>query len=75
MVDRWAILEAYHWFFVYYHGGQGSRSYQRLCRIQRWYRPHLLHTGYHDLSEPAREIFHKLEWLVLGSEDDGLWLV
>ena len=37
--DRWDIVEGHYWFYVDWHGGQGSYFYQRLCRIRSYYKP------------------------------------
>ena len=58
MFDRFAICQAYYCYFVLYHGGQGSREYQRLSKMTGYFKPGLGGGDNPDnLEEDAREIF------------------
>lgn len=37
--DRLAIIQAYYWYFTHYHSGMWSKEYQRLCKMQQYYKP------------------------------------
>ena len=58
--DRLDILAAYWLYLSQYHEGQWSRSYERLCRLQRRFTPSPLWRGPRDLPANAREIYRQL---------------
>lgn len=39
MMDRYAIVEGFYWYFVDYHSGKWSVGYRRLCKMQRYFKP------------------------------------
>ena len=63
--DRFDIVEAHYAFCSDYHEGQGSKKYQRLCRISDpngriQLRVSPLWGGYSSLSENGKEIYLQL---------------
>jgi len=66
--DRYDIAEAYYLFFVDYHEGGGSKKYQRLSRMSRYFKPSPL-LSVETLTENGREIYDELagnEEVVMG---------
>ena len=57
--DRFDIAEAYYLFFCHYHEGGGSKKYQRLSRMSRYFRPSPL-LSVESLTENGREIYEAL---------------
>lgn len=57
--DRFDIAEAYYLYFCDYHGGQGSKEYQRLSRMGRYFRPRPS-LSYETLSENGQAIYDNL---------------
>lgn len=54
--DRWDICEAWYLALTHCHGGQWSREYARLCRLERYFKPGAcFNVG--SLSENARAIY------------------
>jgi len=58
--NRLDILTAYWLFLSQYHGGQGSRDYQRLSWILSVFSPSPMWSRPRDLPENAREIYRAL---------------
>ena len=56
--DRFDIVEAHYLYCRDWHGGQWSKLYLRLCRIQRYFRPNDL--CYDTLSDNGREVYDRL---------------
>ena len=56
MFDRFDITEAWYLALSHCHGGQWSREYARLCRMQKYFRPSPL-LSVETLSDNAREIY------------------
>jgi len=54
--DRFDICEAWYLALMHCHGGQWSREYERLCRLQRFFRPSPL-LSVESLSDNARAIY------------------
>jgi len=54
--DRFDILEAYYLALEHCHGGQWSREYGRLCRMQAYFKPRQS-LSVESLNENAREIY------------------
>lgn len=48
-MDRFAIADTYYWWLLEHHGGQGSREYQRLSKLTRYYKPGPLSRGPEDV--------------------------
>lgn len=59
--DRFDIVEAHYAFCCDWHGGQWSSLYERLCRIQRYYRPSPMWKGYASLTDNGKEIYDRLK--------------
>lgn len=59
MFDRNDIVEAYYLFFCDYHEGQGSRKYERLSRMTRYYKPRMS-LSLDTLSPNAKDIYQGL---------------
>ena len=59
--DRFDIVDAYYWWHVDHHAGQGPDSYARLCRIGGYYSPSIL-AGFQrgPATENAQEIYADL---------------
>lgn len=75
--DRFAIVDAYYWYFTHYHNGMHSPEYARLCKMQRYYKPSSLAsmpssvesaTIYNQLQE--RNGYKPTGWMVLPDEDN-----
>ena len=58
--DRFDIVQAYYTFYVNYHGGQASKDYARLCRIQKYFRPSPSFSGVDSLSDNGLMIYQNL---------------
>lgn len=58
--DRWDIIEGHYWFYVDWHGGQGSYFYERLSRIRSYYKPSRYHSGYGDLRPAGQAVYDEL---------------
>ena len=58
--DRFDICSAYWLFLGQYHGGQGSREYERLSRLLAHFSPSPLWRQPRDLPENARAIYRDL---------------
>jgi hypothetical protein len=54
--DRFDIVEAYWCYFVEWHGGQNSREYIRLSKMDRYFKPRP-NLSSETLEENAREIY------------------
>lgn len=54
--DRFDICEAYYLALCHCHGGQWSREYARLCRLNTYFKPSPL-LSVESLSENARIIY------------------
>ena len=54
--DRFDICEAYFLALSHCHGGQWSREYARLCRLQTYFKPSI-GLSVESLNENAREIY------------------
>ena len=59
--DRFDVVEAHYAFCSDWHSGQFSDLYQRLCRIQRYFKPGLLWRGYQSLSDNGKAIYDQLQ--------------
>lgn len=57
--DRFDIVEAYYLWLCDNHEGQWSPSYERLCRIERYFRPGLS-LSYETLSDNGRAIYDNI---------------
>ncbi len=75
--DRFAIVDAYYWYFTHYHNGMHSPEYARLCKMQRYYKPSRFAsmpssvesaTIYNQLQE--RNGYKPTGWIVLPDEDN-----
>ena len=68
---RFTIAKVWYCFLADYHGGQWSRSYARLCKLMKSYRPcqRTKNHGYDSLSKIEKRIYkrlvlkHQLEFL------------
>lgn len=58
-MDRGDILEAYYWALTHCHGGQASREYARLCRVQRYFHPGV-NQNEPDPETPAADLYEAL---------------
>ena len=54
--DSFDICEAWYLWLSFNHGGQGSREYQRLSKMTRYFRPSPF-ISYDRLSENGKEIY------------------
>ena len=59
--DRFDICEAYYLFLSFYHEGQWSDKYKRLCKLLKYFKPSDLLRDEENLSENGRAIFWELE--------------
>lgn len=75
--DRFAIVDAYYWYFTHYHKGMHSPEYARLCKMQTYYKPSRFAnmpssvesaTIYNQLQE--RNGYKPTGWMVLPDEDN-----
>jgi len=57
--DRFDVCSAYYLFFCDYHEGQGSKKYNRLSRLETYYKPGPF-ACYSNLSENAQCIYDSL---------------
>lgn len=57
--DRFDIAAAWYLFLMEYHGGQGSKSYSRLSKLSRSFRPGPLFNA-DSLTENAWDIYQSL---------------
>jgi hypothetical protein len=64
--DRFDIAEAWYLALSHCHGGQGSREYQRLCKLLNSFRPGPC-LSVSSLNENAREIYENACRKMLGS--------
>jgi hypothetical protein len=56
--DRFDICEAWYLALTHCHGGQWSREYERLCALQRYFRPSPL-LSVDTLSDNGRAIYER----------------
>jgi len=54
--DKFDICEAYYLALSHCHGGQWSREYERLCRLQTYFKPSPM-LSVENLNDNAREIY------------------
>jgi len=75
--DRFAICQAYYWYFTHYHSGMWSNEYKRLCKMQQYYKPAASErmpsspesaTIYNQLEE--RNGYKPTGWIVLSDDDN-----
>lgn len=57
--DRFDICEAYFLAFYYYHGGQYSREYARLCKLYTYFKPSP-NLSVYTLSDNGLQIYNKV---------------
>lgn len=57
--DRFDIVEAWYLALCHCHGGQWSESYERLCRIGRYFKPSPL-LSIESLSDNGLEIYNSV---------------
>lgn len=65
--DRFDILESYYLALNHCHNGQFSKSYERLCRLQKVFRPSPL-LNVESLTENGLAIYTKACKVILRSE-------
>ena len=58
--NRFDIVEAHYAYACDHHYGQSSWLYARLCRIQRYFNPGSMWSGYDSLSENGKAIYNNL---------------
>ena len=58
--DRFDIAEAYYLFFSHFHEGGGSKKYQRLSKMSRYFKPRP-NLSYETLEENGKLIYDALE--------------
>lgn len=63
--NKFDIIEAYYLAYTHCHGGQWSKEYARLCKMQTYFKP-TMGLSFNSLSENGREIYIKLTDKLLG---------
>lgn len=58
--NRFDIVEAHYAFNMDYHEGQYSKSYKRLSKISKYFKPSPLFYGFESLSDNGKEIYQIL---------------
>jgi hypothetical protein len=58
--DRFDIVSAYYLFLTFYHDGQASKFYGRLCKLLKHFRPGPSLSDETDLTENGRAIYDRL---------------
>lgn len=56
--SRFNIVEGYYWWLVDHHGGQWSTEYERMCKIQKYFKPGVCSNGPSD--ELSQEVYDSL---------------
>lgn len=58
--NRFDVVEAHYAFYCDWHSGQSDTFYQRLCRMESYFKPGLMFNGYQNLSENGMLIYQNL---------------
>lgn len=64
--DRFDIVEAWYLALTHCHGGQWSPEYERLCKMQTYYKPGLSKEYVEGLTDNGREIYEAACKTILG---------